>query len=172
MRTVVAWTIIAALLTWLAAACGGGGDSNDARTATPATSQSIATPDDATIMRVAQELPGDVMVPCPNPDPTLDALTGGESSSACAAAMREVIASILLELNASHYAIGCVGTPPATGSVAADALGLEEADWRIEAPIEGSFFVVDVSRAASAAELFQRRELGADETFVCVVPAD
>jgi hypothetical protein len=162
MQKLVALAMIAALPVVLTVACDDGGGNSDAPPTPAATEHSVATADDATITRVAQELPREMMASCPSPEPALDALTG----EACAAAMREVIASILLELNADYYAIACVGEPPANAA----RLGLGEGDWRIEAPIDGSFFAVDPARSAGGVDRFERRELAGG--FVCAAPAD
>jgi hypothetical protein len=80
------------------------------------------------------------------------------------------LAAAVIDLNALHYSIACIGPLPDVAEATA-ALDLSGNDWSVEAPMNGVFLVTDGRSQPTNARTFSRREININgATLPCALP--
>ena len=116
----------------------------------------------------------------PDPSPVAALLAGSGLSEE----QTIMTAHVAIEANARNWAVVCVGELSEKVVLVGEhalnltsevktALGLDDRDWVVGAPLQGSFLVTDLSSPASNATEFVRRAITSDgDSFVCLLPSE
>ncbi|MEX1254848.1 MAG: hypothetical protein WEE64_10945 [Dehalococcoidia bacterium] len=146
MRTVVAWTIIAALLI----ACNGSG--GDADPTATAAGTAAPTASAASIDALAKQLNGDR-----NLAQVVWAFEAERPTWACIGESADTV-------DGERY--------PAPREGFRAALGLPDGEWEIRSLLPSSFLIIDPSAPPLAAPAFERRDITFDgDDYPCVAPS-